>query len=73
MTLAVFQKEEKIRLLRQRLAERESQIKVSEANGSGINAVGPTSGHAVGTAITTMSYNTTPAAATTAITQGKWI
>uniref|UniRef100_A0A1A9UIR0 G-protein coupled receptors family 3 profile domain-containing protein n=1 Tax=Glossina austeni TaxID=7395 RepID=A0A1A9UIR0_GLOAU len=65
----IAQKEEKIRLLRQRLAERESQIKISEANGSGINAVGPTSGHAVGTAITTRSYNTTPAATTTATTQ----
>uniref|UniRef100_A0A1A9ZMX7 G-protein coupled receptors family 3 profile domain-containing protein n=1 Tax=Glossina pallidipes TaxID=7398 RepID=A0A1A9ZMX7_GLOPL len=65
----IAQKEEKIRFLRQRLAEREPQIKVSEANGSGINVVGPTSAHVVGTAITTMSYNTTPAATTTAITQ----
>ncbi|KAL9875456.1 gamma-aminobutyric acid type B receptor subunit 1 [Glossina fuscipes fuscipes] len=64
----IAQKEEKIRLLRQRVAERESQMKASEANGSGINAVGPSSGHTVATATTTMSYNT-PAAITTAITQ----
>lgn len=81
-----LQKEEKIRLLRQRLVERESQMKTSEANGCGMTAAGSSNSHmqqqipaATGATSTSLSVHTsatsshlTPAA-TLAITQGKYI
>lgn len=81
-----LQKEEKIRLLRQRLAERESQMKTAEANGCGIPASTASSNNtqqqqlpaataATSTSLSvhasaTTSSHLTPAA-TLAITQGK--